>query len=45
MSQLAPYFDSNMVNVKNLNYASQETVLFQRLSVIVTDTVLFLATI
>eukprot|EP01122_Echinamoeba_exundans_P005624 TRINITY_DN15776_c0_g1_i1.p1 TRINITY_DN15776_c0_g1~~TRINITY_DN15776_c0_g1_i1.p1 ORF type:complete len:519 (-),score=51.46 TRINITY_DN15776_c0_g1_i1:79-1635(-) len=45
MSQVAPFFDPNMLDVKNLNYASPQTILFQRLSVIVTDTILFLATI
>ncbi|XP_053564655.1 probable dolichyl pyrophosphate Glc1Man9GlcNAc2 alpha-1,3-glucosyltransferase isoform X2 [Bombina bombina] len=41
LSSVAQYFDREMLKVENLNYASQETIIFQRLSVIVTD-VLFI---
>ncbi|XP_046563377.1 probable dolichyl pyrophosphate Glc1Man9GlcNAc2 alpha-1,3-glucosyltransferase [Haliotis rubra] len=37
LSQVAQYFDKNMLVVSNLNYASEATVLFQKLSVIGTD--------
>ncbi|XP_071086972.1 dolichyl pyrophosphate Glc1Man9GlcNAc2 alpha-1,3-glucosyltransferase-like [Haliotis cracherodii] len=37
LSQVAQYFDKNMLVVSNLNYASESTVLFQKLSVIGTD--------
>ena len=42
LAQVAAYFDPKMLQVTNLNYASAETVAFQRLSVIVTDLVLAL---
>ncbi|KAK7097912.1 dolichyl pyrophosphate Glc1Man9GlcNAc2 alpha-1,3-glucosyltransferase-like [Littorina saxatilis] len=37
LSQLARFFDPNMLVLSNLNYASENTILFQRLSVIVAD--------
>ncbi|XP_060523913.1 probable dolichyl pyrophosphate Glc1Man9GlcNAc2 alpha-1,3-glucosyltransferase [Cylas formicarius] len=37
LSLVAALFDKNMLDVSNINYASERTVLFQRLSVIVTD--------
>nr|XP_022319221.1 probable dolichyl pyrophosphate Glc1Man9GlcNAc2 alpha-1,3-glucosyltransferase isoform X1 [Crassostrea virginica]XP_022319426.1 probable dolichyl pyrophosphate Glc1Man9GlcNAc2 alpha-1,3-glucosyltransferase isoform X1 [Crassostrea virginica] len=43
LAKVAYHFDKNMLNVDNLNYASETTVLFQRLSVIVTDLILVLA--
>lgn len=39
LSQIAQFFDANMLRVDNLNYASNETIIFQRLSVILTDVV------
>jgi alpha-1,3-glucosyltransferase len=43
MSLVAQWFDPAMLAVDNLEYASQMTVAFQRLSVIVTDFLLFYA--
>ncbi|XP_042220101.1 probable dolichyl pyrophosphate Glc1Man9GlcNAc2 alpha-1,3-glucosyltransferase isoform X2 [Homarus americanus] len=37
LAKVAWYFDPKMLDVRNLNYASDMTVLFQRLSVVVTD--------
>ncbi|CAH1778366.1 unnamed protein product [Owenia fusiformis] len=39
LSQFARFFDPNMLVLRNLKYASFNTILFQRLSVIVTDLV------
>nr|XP_015831957.2 probable dolichyl pyrophosphate Glc1Man9GlcNAc2 alpha-1,3-glucosyltransferase [Nothobranchius furzeri] len=43
LSKVAQHFDKNMLLVENLNYASPETVMFQRLSVIFTDLVFIFA--
>ena len=37
LAKAAKMFDPEMLKIQNLNYASEATVLFQRLSVIVTD--------
>jgi len=39
LSRIALYFDPEMLKVDNLNYSSWMTIMFQRLSVIVTDLV------
>ena len=43
LSKFAGYFDPAMLDVNNLNYASEKTKLFQRLTVIVSDLVLAMA--
>ena len=40
LAKVAVHFDENMLVIKNLNYKSVQTVLFQRLSVIMTDLML-----
>lgn len=44
LSQIARYFDPQMLVVENLNYASPETIIFQRGSVIILDIFLMIAT-
>jgi alpha-1,3-glucosyltransferase len=45
LSFFAKFFDAEMLNVENLNHASMMTVCFQRSSVLVTESILYLATI
>ena len=45
LSLVAPVFDSRMLELSNVDYASQATVLFQRLSVIVADIALYIFTL
>lgn len=42
LAHVAYFFDSEMLDVKNLNYSSAGTVWFQRLSVIICDSVLII---
>lgn len=39
LAHIGKYFDARMLYITNLNYASQMTVIFQRLSVILMDLV------
>lgn len=39
LSKIAKFFDIEMLKLNNLDYASQETILFQRMSVIISDVV------
>jgi alpha-1,3-glucosyltransferase len=39
LSKIAVFFDPEMLKVENLDYESEETILFQKLSVIVVDVV------
>ncbi|CAG8545554.1 11103_t:CDS:2 [Dentiscutata erythropus] len=43
LSQFASLWDKNMLNVDNLDHASDETIYFQRTTVIITELVLFYA--
>ncbi len=43
LSQFAGYFDPEMLRIRREPYASPNTILFQRLTVIVTDIILFAA--
>jgi len=43
LSQVAQFVDKEMLNVQNLKYASQATIIFQRLSVMFTDLVFIYA--
>ncbi|CAO1443056.1 unnamed protein product [Diamesa tonsa] len=42
LSTIAKLFDHEMLKVENLKYASESTVLYQRLSVIITDVIYFM---
>jgi alpha-1,3-glucosyltransferase len=42
LSFIAQYFDPKMLDVENLNYKSEMTIIFQRLSVIFVDVVYLL---
>ncbi|XP_050443725.1 probable dolichyl pyrophosphate Glc1Man9GlcNAc2 alpha-1,3-glucosyltransferase [Adelges cooleyi] len=41
LAQIAAYVDVDMLSIHNLNYSSKATIVFQRLSIIITDVVLF----
>ena len=45
LSYFAAYFDSNMIQIQNLNFESQMTIFFQRSSVLVSECVLYIATV